>query len=58
MNGRKEQVFMSDRTKDQSQVKSFETADGDVFGDLLSTDRIDSNRPLLIGLLWTGNFEL
>ena len=49
---------MSDRTKDQSQVKSFETADGDVFGDLLSTDRIDSNRPLLIGLLWTGNFEL
>lgn len=48
---------MSDKKQERSEVKSFETADGDVFGDLLSTDRIDSNKPLKIGLLWTGFFE-
>ena len=48
---------MSDKNKTQSQVKSFETAQGDSFGDLLSADRIDSNKPLKIGLLWTGFFE-
>ena len=48
---------MSDKNKTQSQVKSFETAEGDSFGDLLSADRIDSNKPLKIGLLWTGFFE-
>lgn len=48
---------MSDKKQERSEVKSFETADGDVFGDLLSVDRIDSDKPLKIGLLWTGFFE-
>ena len=41
----------------QPQIKSFETGDGDEFGDLLSADRLQSNRTLKIGLLWTGFFE-
>ena len=47
---------MSDK-KNQVLVKSFETADGDTFGDLLSADRIDNDKPLKIGLLWSGYFE-
>src|SRR5580765_198878 len=38
-------------------VQSFETARGDVFGDLLSRNRLRSNRPMKIGLLSGAFFE-
>lgn len=40
-----------------SELKSFEVADGDTFGDLLSRDRIRSDEKLKIGLLAGGFFE-
>ncbi len=43
--------------RDQPEVKSFEVAEGDTFGDLLSSDRVEAGKPLKIGLLWTGFFE-
>ena len=50
---------MARKTKDKSQreIKSFETAQGDEFGDLLSASRIETHKKLKIGLLWTGFFE-
>ena len=48
---------MAANEANQVQIKSFETAEGDSFGDLLSADRIETDRPLKIGLLWTGFFE-
>jgi len=38
-------------------LQSFEVADGDTFGDLLSADRIGSRRPVKVGLLCGGFFE-
>jgi L-arabinose isomerase len=40
-----------------SEVQSFETAQGDTFGDLLSRDRIMSKKPLKIGLMSGAFFE-
>src|SRR5262245_11363239 len=40
-----------------SEIQSFETAQGDVFGDLLSRDRINSRRPIKVGLMSGGFFE-
>lgn len=37
--------------------QSFETAEGEVFGDLLSAERIKANRTFKVGLLATGFFE-
>ncbi|MBI4026992.1 MAG: hypothetical protein HY360_18555 [Verrucomicrobia bacterium] len=41
----------------KSNPQSFEVADGDSFGDLLSADRIRSRKKLKIGLLTGGYFE-
>jgi len=38
-------------------LQSFEVADGDTFGDLLSADRIRSQQPIKVGLLCGGFFE-
>ena len=43
--------------KEPLDVKSFETADGDEFGDLLAASRIETGKDLKIGLLSTGFFE-
>jgi len=43
-------------TSDQH-LESFEVADGDTFGDLLSADRLPAPRPVRIGLVATGFFE-
>ncbi len=43
--------------RDQAHVQSFEVADGDTFGDLLSFDRIGRGKKLKIGLVATGFFE-
>ena len=43
--------------KDDSNVQSFEVAEGEAFGDLLSADRIETVRGLKVGLLSTGFFE-
>ena len=40
-----------------AELESFEVADGDTFGDLLSRDRIRSDEKLKIGLLAGGFFE-
>lgn len=40
-----------------NQLQSFDVAQGDTFGDLLSGDRIRTSQPLKIGLLATGFFE-
>lgn len=41
----------------QVETQSFEVADGDKFGDLLSVDRASATRPLRIGLFAGGYFE-
>ena len=41
----------------EQKVQSFEVADGDTFGDLLSAERIQTQKPLKIGLFGTGFFE-
>jgi L-arabinose isomerase len=38
-------------------LQSFEVAEGDTFGDLLSADRIRSHQPVKVGLLSGGFFE-
>ena len=38
-------------------LQSFEVAEGDTFGDLLSADRIRSRQPIKVGLLAGGFFE-
>ena len=38
-------------------LQSFEVAEGDAFGDLLSGDRIRSRQPIKVGLLSGGFFE-
>ena len=38
-------------------LQSFEVADGDTFGDLLSADRIRSRQPIKVGMLSGGFFE-
>jgi len=48
---------MNVKEKKQSNVKSFSISDGDVFGDMLSTERIQIDRKLKIGLVQTGYFE-
>ena len=48
---------MLNNANSRTEVKSFETAEGDRFGDLLSADRIETHGKLKIGLLWTGFFE-
>ena len=54
-----EGMAMSDETSRNAQpgVKSFEVAEGDSFGDLLSSDRVETGKGLKIGLLATGFFE-
>ena len=42
---------------DNKLVQSFEVAEGETFGDLLSADRVRTNRPIKIGLLAGGFFE-
>jgi L-arabinose isomerase len=44
-------------TATQFDIRSFEVGEGDVFGDLLSPERIETGRNLKIGLLATGYFE-
>ena len=41
----------------RSEARSFEVAEGDAFGDLLSSSQMDAGRRLKIGLLATGFFE-
>jgi len=41
----------------EKEPQSFETAAGEVFGDLLSAERITANRVFKVGLLATGFFE-
>ena len=48
---------MTEREKDPVEIKSFETGEGDDFGDLLAADRIETDKDLKIGLLYTGFFE-
>jgi L-arabinose isomerase len=43
--------------KARSDVQSFEVAEGDSFGDLLSPGRVETGKRLKIGLLATGFFE-
>ena len=38
-------------------MQSFEVAEGEIFGDLLSADRVRTNRPIKVGLLAGGFFE-
>jgi L-arabinose isomerase len=44
-------------TDNDDAVRSFEVAEGEVFGDLLSADHIETGRRLKVGLLSTGFFE-
>jgi len=44
-------------TQETDNVRSFEVAEGEAFGDLLSADRLDASRRLKVGLLSTGFFE-
>jgi L-arabinose isomerase len=45
------------RKRSMAELQSFEVAEGDTFGDLLSPERIRSNEPLKIGLFAGGFFE-
>ena len=44
-------------SRDQLAMESFEVAEGDAFGDLLSRSRLDVGKRLKIGLVATGFFE-
>lgn len=48
---------MTPTTKTEIKIQSYEVAEGDVFGDLLSPERIETAKPLKIGLFATGFFE-
>jgi L-arabinose isomerase len=47
----------TDLQRDEQLVQSFEVAEGESFGDLVSADRLRSRRPIKIGLLAGGFFE-